>query len=232
VTHPLIIIGAGGNLYDVLDLLDAIDASTRRWELRGVIDDYRGPGVASVGVPVVGALGNACSFEDCMFVSSIWNEKVFRNVHNILGTTRLDRDRYATLCHPAATVSRRATLGRDVLIHYGASVAGGVNIADHVSLGPGCTLGHDTTVDSYTCLAAGAILGGGVRVERNCYIGSGAMIRQHITIGEEALIGMGAVVIRDVPPRAVIVGNPGKVLDRISGGAAGVRYSNELREYK
>jgi acetyltransferase-like isoleucine patch superfamily enzyme len=43
-------------------------------------------------------------------------------------------------------------------------------------------------------------------------IGSNATILCGITIGEGALVGAGAVVTRDVPPKAVVAGNPATLL--------------------
>jgi len=50
------------------------------------------------------------------------------------------------------------------------------------------------------------------RVGRGASIGSGAVILCGVTIGEAALVGAGSVVTKDVPPQAVVVGNPASVL--------------------
>jgi acetyltransferase-like isoleucine patch superfamily enzyme len=49
-------------------------------------------------------------------------------------------------------------------------------------------------------------------VKRGASIGSGVTLLCGITIGENALIGAGSVVIRDVPPDAVVVGNPARTI--------------------
>ena len=49
-------------------------------------------------------------------------------------------------------------------------------------------------------------------VQRGASIGSGATILARVTIGENAIVGAGSVVTRDVPPHAVVAGNPAKVL--------------------
>jgi acetyltransferase-like isoleucine patch superfamily enzyme len=55
-------------------------------------------------------------------------------------------------------------------------------------------------------------------VKRGASIGSGATILSNLVIGENALIGAGTVVTCDVPPNAVVVGNPGKVLRYLKSG--------------
>ncbi len=178
------------------------------WTVVGVLEDCHRPKGRALGLKICGSLNSASSFTGCLFVSTIWNEKVFRKVHELLDCTELEPARFATLLHPNAGVSTRAKIGQDVLVNFGASVGGNVTIHDHVSIGPGCIIGHEATIESYTCIAAGAIIGGNVKIGRNCYIGSGAIIRPQLSIGEGVLIGMGAVVVKDVAPHTTVVGNP------------------------
>jgi len=50
----------------------------------------------------------------------------------------------------------------------------------------------------------------GPTVRRGARVGGGAVLLPGIEVGEEAFVGAGAVVIRDVPARAVVVGNPAR----------------------
>jgi acetyltransferase-like isoleucine patch superfamily enzyme len=52
----------------------------------------------------------------------------------------------------------------------------------------------------------------GPTIRRGARIGGGAVILPRIEIGEEAFVGAGAVVVRDVPARTVVVGNPAREL--------------------
>jgi acetyltransferase-like isoleucine patch superfamily enzyme len=50
----------------------------------------------------------------------------------------------------------------------------------------------------------------GPTIRRGARVGGGAILCPGIEIGEEAFVGAGAVVVRDVPPRAVVVGSPAR----------------------
>ena len=53
-------------------------------------------------------------------------------------------------------------------------------------------------------------------VRRRASIGSGVVILGDLTIGEEGVVGAGSVVTRDVPPRTIVVGNPAKLLRKLT----------------
>ena len=57
----------------------------------------------------------------------------------------------------------------------------------------------------------------GPTLRRGARIGGGAILLPGIEVGEEAFVGAGAVVIRDVAPRAVVVGNPARQLRDVPG---------------
>ena len=59
---------------------------------------------------------------------------------------------------------------------------------------------------------------GKIVVGDDAWIGAGAIVLPNVTIGEGAVVGAGAVVTRDVPPFAVVVGVPAKVVGDIRKG--------------
>jgi acetyltransferase-like isoleucine patch superfamily enzyme len=55
----------------------------------------------------------------------------------------------------------------------------------------------------------------GPTIRRGARVGGGAVLLPGIEVGEEAFIGAGAVVVRDVPARALMVGNPARQLREV-----------------
>jgi acetyltransferase-like isoleucine patch superfamily enzyme len=55
----------------------------------------------------------------------------------------------------------------------------------------------------------------GCTVRRGARVGGGAHILPGIEIGEEAFVATGSVVTRDVPPRAIVMGSPAKVVREV-----------------
>jgi sugar O-acyltransferase (sialic acid O-acetyltransferase NeuD family) len=214
--QPLVILGTGGSAFELLDIVDAINAIRPTWAPIGFLDDVRPPGSEYLGLEILGRLRDAPKFAGAgsAFVNAIGSDQSYRHRPEILASTGLAAGQFTTLVHPAASVSRRARLGRGVCVNFGVSIGGGATIGDHVTFSPGVIVGHDVVIEDFGCLAPGAIVSGFVHLGCGCYVGAGAVVRQKIRIGAQALIGMGAVVIRDVIAGTVVAGNPARVLRR------------------
>lgn len=59
-------------------------------------------------------------------------------------------------------------------------------------------------------------------IGNDVWIAAGASILRGVTVGDGAVIGASTVVTKDVPPYAIVVGNPGKILR--------MRYNEEIVE--
>jgi sugar O-acyltransferase (sialic acid O-acetyltransferase NeuD family) len=206
--RPLVLLGASGNALDVLDVVDALNASAPTWEVLGVLDDGRPRGHIWNGLTVLGPLSDLHRLDGCWFINTIGSDQSFRLRPQLVANTGLPPERFATLIHPRAAVSPHAQVGCGVLIQAGAVVAGNVTLDDHVAVGPGCLIGHDSVIGPHALLAPGAIISGFCQLGTACYIGAGAMLRQRVQVGAGALVGMGAVVLHEVADAATVIGNP------------------------
>ena len=129
-----------------------------------------------------------------------------------------------------AACGKNVRIGRGTLIQ----APDRVRIGDHCFIGSLCAISGlgGLSIGSYCAIAAHvsilttehdfrdarSIPWGDVRIAKPvliddfAWIGTNASILPGVHIGEGAIVGMGAVVPRDVPARAVVVGNPAKVV--------------------
>jgi UDP-2-acetamido-3-amino-2,3-dideoxy-glucuronate N-acetyltransferase len=112
-------------------------------------------------------------------------------------------------------VQRGVTIGDRVKIEAFAFIPTGVTIEDDVFIGPHACFTNDlfprATGEGGAPLQAGEWEVVPTTVRRGASIGANATIVCGVTIGEGALVGAGSVVTRDVPPSAVVRGNPARV---------------------
>lgn len=119
-------------------------------------------------------------------------------------------------------------IGTFVEIQKGAKIGNRCKISSHTFICEGVTLeddifvGHNVTFtnDRYPRATSG---NGRLQTEadwacirtlikRGASIGSGTTLLCGVTIGENAMVGAGSVVTKDVPPGAVVAGNPARVI--------------------
>ena len=113
-------------------------------------------------------------------------------------------------------VENDVRVGDRVTIKSGVQLWDGLRIADDVFIGPNATFSNDKFPRSRQHQAA--VLQ--THVGRGASIGGGAVLLPGVSIGAEAMVGAGAVVTRDVPPKAVVSGNPARIVGYVDAKSA------------
>ena len=108
-------------------------------------------------------------------------------------------------------VENDVIIGDRVTIKSGVYLWDGLRIEDDVFIGPQATFTNDAFPRSKQPFHSPV-----TTLRQGASIGAAAVILPGRTIGERAMVGAGAVVTRDVPPDAVVVGNPARVVRRLS----------------
>ena len=106
-------------------------------------------------------------------------------------------------------------IGDRVTIKCGVQVWDGVTLEDDVFVGPNATFSNDPFPRSRQHPERFAR----TLVRRGASIGANATILPGLTIGEKAMVGAGAVVTRDVPPMAIVAGNPARIVGYDGAGS-------------
>ena len=98
-------------------------------------------------------------------------------------------------------------------------------VEDDVFVGPGVCTTNDDTMSRHDrdYELRGAVL------RRACRVGGGAVLTPGVEIGEEAFVAAGAVVTKDVPPRAVVMGVPARVVREVADAGPARALALEVR---
>ncbi|HET7746730.1 MAG TPA: acyltransferase, partial [Vicinamibacteria bacterium] len=118
-----------------------------------------------------------------------------------------------------AVIGRRCNIGQNVLVASGVRMGNNCKIQNNVSLYTGVVL-EDNVFCGPSMVFTNVVNPRSEVVRKDEYrntvvrqgasIGANATILCGVTIGEYAFVGAGAVVTHDVPPYALVVGNPSR----------------------
>lgn len=124
---------------------------------------------------------------------------------HVLAGARIGRD--CNICD-GVFVEEDVIVGDRVTVKCGVQLWNGVRLHDDVFVGPNATFTNDIFPRSRRKPPAFAV----TTIEAGASIGANATILPGVVVGRGAMIGAGAVVIANVPPRAIVVGNPARVI--------------------
>lgn len=110
-----------------------------------------------------------------------------------------------------SAIDNDVVVGKRVRIQTNVYLTGYSIVEDDVFVGP-CAM---TTNDDTMARVNEGYEMQGATLRRACRIGGGAVLVPGVEVGEEAFVAAGAVVTADVPPRAVVMGVPARVVREV-----------------
>ncbi|HEX6509225.1 MAG TPA: WxcM-like domain-containing protein [Chloroflexota bacterium] len=104
------------------------------------------------------------------------------------------------------SISAGTIVADRVIVRSGARLEGQLAIESDVSIGPNAVVGSRAMdVDD----SAGS--GAPTVVKQSATVGANATVRGGVTIGQRAVVADGSVVTKNVPPHAIVLGNPAQI---------------------
>jgi acetyltransferase-like isoleucine patch superfamily enzyme len=110
-----------------------------------------------------------------------------------------------------SVIERDSRIGNNVRLHSNVFVPEYTEIRDNAWIGPNVVLTntpHPLCPKAKECMK-GPVIGKGAK------IGANSTILPFVKIGENALVGSGSLVVGDVPDKAVVAGNPARIIKNI-----------------
>ncbi len=199
----MILFGASGHCKSVIDIAESIGE-----KIEIIYDDN--PKVEAIcHIPVQRYL-QEISHSANTWIISIGNNKTRYDISKKLGK------KFGVLIHRTASLSSWSTVGDGSVVMAKAVINAYVAIGKHCIINSGAVIEHDCMLADFVHISPNASLAGGVTVGEGTQIGMGANVLPEIKIGKWAIIGAGTVVIKDVPDGAVVVGNPGRIINSVN----------------
>ena len=202
----LIILGAGGTAFDLIDIAIAMNKIEKQWNILGFLDDNEELiGKRIYNFPVLGSIPQSEKYNEAYFASSIGD--AYRPKLRMMARNKVPfgNDRFASLIHPTTIISESAIIEPGAVIYGNVTLSGKVHVGHDVFLCGNTFLGHECIIGNHCILSIGNYLASDVHVGNCCYLGVGVMIRHQIEIGDNCLIGMGTKVVKSVPPNSKLI---------------------------
>lgn len=121
--------------------------------------------------------------------------------------------RFMSIICDGAIVNSTAVIGAGSFIASWTSISDNVTLGKHTLVHGFTAIGHDTQVGDYTSIYTNVFVGGNVEIGSCTNVCPKSMIIPHKKVGNNVVIASASVVMRNVPDKQHVMGNPAKKIE-------------------
>ena len=205
----IIIVGAGGFGREAYYLIQAINAVTPTWHIKGFISDIPVDlKEKMIDAPILGTIKDWQPSGKEVFAMGISSPKGKEKVAGILKSRGAF---FETLIGPKVAICPTAVVGEGSVITYPSTIGDFAKIGSFVNVA-GSMIGQDAQIGDFSTTTGYANVTNATLGKR-VFVGSHAVILNNRKIGDDAFICAGSIVFHNVKSGTKVFGNPAKKLD-------------------
>jgi sugar O-acyltransferase (sialic acid O-acetyltransferase NeuD family) len=209
----IVIIGgqnSGGLVEDAVSTVTNEGSGTK---LVGFLNDEQPQSSKICGFPVLGRLDDWIRLDfSTSFIAAIQHPDAMAATARRIANLGIPIERWSSVVHASASVSRGATVSPGVYVGPGAIIMPRACIGWNTSIRGGCYISHDVRIGLHCHIGANAVVNGMTTIGDAVFIGALAFIANGLTIGDEAHVAPGAAVFGSMKDRTKAIGNPARFM--------------------
>lgn len=144
------------------------------------------------------------------FIYQLYRPDLMEERIALLHSYKIPLNRFYTFIHPSCIVSRSAKIGAGTAIMANCVINPNTIIGNYCTIHSNSLIGHDTVMGDYNFIAAHNVIGSNNKIGNANFFGLNSTYNNYLEIGNHSFIGMGSNVIKNIPSKTKVYGNPAK----------------------
>jgi sugar O-acyltransferase (sialic acid O-acetyltransferase NeuD family) len=121
-----------------------------------------------------------------------------------------------SLLHPSCHCSKTASIDPGVYVYPMCNIDESVRIKSGALLNNSVTVSHNSVIGEATYLSPGIVISGNVTIGAEVFLGSGTIVGNGLSVHDRAIVGMATNISKDVKEGSHVIGNPMRIVSKIS----------------
>jgi sugar O-acyltransferase (sialic acid O-acetyltransferase NeuD family) len=204
----IVIIGGKNSFYEVYPILNSKKYKSK-YKITNILDDDKSYFKKNIlDIPVSIGLENANKFKDHLFVFAIgsYNNKYSRQ--KILKKTNLPLDKFPSLIDQSCLIEPSVKIGYGNIVYGNSIICSGSKIENFCLITYSNIIAHNVKILSFNSIGSRTSILNNSIIEDECFIGANVLVGENINVGKRSSILLGTVVLKNIPRKSRVFGNP------------------------